>query len=143
MLLLAMILATPVAALGRGPTDDGCWVAARVIPAGTPLSRRDVDPAPCLADGVAAPLRLDRANGMLVAHETIAAGTPLGAFAAPPAAAVGAGTVLTLRSANGPVTVERTVTTLQPGRSGGRVFVRDAAGSVFAARLVLADEAAR
>lgn len=64
-----------------------------------------------------------------------AAARPAGAA---PAAPLAAGTTLTLRSVTGPVTIERAVTTLQPGRSGRRVFVRDGAGQVFAAPLVLA-----
>lgn len=42
------------------------------------------------------------------------------------------GDQMTLVSRNGPVTIERSVTALQPGAAGGRVFVRDGAGHVFA-----------
>lgn len=44
--------------------------------------------------------------------------------------AVQTGDELTLISRAGPVTVERSVTALQPGRSGRRLFVRDRAGHV-------------
>lgn len=59
---------------------------------------------------------------------------------APPASSVTSqevvnGTVLTLVSSVGPVSVERTVTTLQGARPGRRVFVRDGDGNVFASRL--------
>ncbi len=47
-----------------------------------------------------------------------------------------AGDKLVLQSRAGPVTIERTVTAVQPGRSGGRLFVRDAEGRIFAALYV-------
>ncbi|MEH3123269.1 MAG: flagella basal body P-ring formation protein FlgA [Sphingomonas phyllosphaerae] len=65
-------------------------------------------------------------------RRTIAARVPAPSFV-PERPAVTAGEALTLVARNGVVTVERRVTALQPARAGGRVFVRDGAGRVFAA----------
>lgn len=65
-------------------------------------------------------------------RRTMAARVPASSFV-PDRPAVTAGEGLTLIARNGVVTVERRVTALQPARAGGRVFVRDGAGRVFAA----------
>ncbi len=71
----------------------------------------------------------------MVAAEAIAAGTYLGRVAPLRRASVVKGAELVLRSSAGPVVIERRVTAMQPGRAGGRIFVRDADGQVFAAPL--------
>lgn len=65
-------------------------------------------------------------------RRTVAARVPAPAFV-PDKPVVAAGEGLTLVARAGLVTVERRVTALQPARAGGRVFVRDGAGRVFAA----------
>lgn len=59
---------------------------------------------------------------------------PVAADAAPlPAPKVARGDAMTLIARSGAVTIERQVAAMQSGRAGGRVFVRDAEGRVFAA----------
>ncbi|WP_028967828.1 hypothetical protein [Sphingomonas phyllosphaerae] len=65
-------------------------------------------------------------------RRTLAARVTAPAFA-PDKPTVAPGDALTLIARAGVVTVERRVTALQPARAGGRVFVRDGAGRVFAA----------
>ncbi|HEX4695805.1 hypothetical protein [Sphingomonas sp.] len=52
-----------------------------------------------------------------------------------PKPAIARGEAMTFAVRVGPVTVERPVAAMQPGRVGRRVFVRDTAGNVFSARL--------
>ncbi|MBX9813655.1 MAG: hypothetical protein K2X76_03035, partial [Sphingomonas sp.] len=68
----------------------------------------------------------------------VASGDYLGALAPLPARAIKRGAPLTLRAMAGPIVIEREVRAVQPARAGGRVFVRDADGHVFAAPLVIA-----
>ncbi|WP_280279766.1 hypothetical protein [Sphingomonas sp. CBMAI 2297] len=117
-------------------SHGGCFAAAAAIPAGAAVTAGDVIATAC-RDARPAALRYDR-GGLAVARAALPAGAYLGRLAALPRDAIGKGTPLTLRSAAGPVTVERAVTTMQSGRSGGRLFVRDAQGKVFAAPLALA-----
>ncbi|WP_341208789.1 hypothetical protein [uncultured Sphingomonas sp.] len=65
-------------------------------------------------------------------RRTLAARVPAPAFV-PETPVVTPGEALTLIARNGVVTVERRVTALQPAPAGGRAFVRDSAGRVFAA----------
>jgi flagella basal body P-ring formation protein FlgA len=95
---------------------------------------------PCDAEASAAALSFDAKASALRASGNIEAGAYLGRIAVPRAADVQAGQKLILRSTEGPVTVQRSVVALQPGRSGGRVFVRDADGEVSSAKLALSDE---
>jgi hypothetical protein len=50
-------------------------------------------------------------------------------------AGIARGSSLTLVSRVGPVTITREVTAMQPGRPGGRMFVRDPEGAVFSVRI--------
>lgn len=47
------------------------------------------------------------------------------------------------RTSEGPVSIEREVVTLQPGRPGGRVFARTRDDQVMAARLDHVEEGAK
>lgn len=116
---------------------QGCFAAARDVPAGAALAAADLAPVDCRADAPPAPLRYDRAGGVPVSAAAIAAGTYLGHVVPLAEGRVAKGETLTLRSTAGPVTIERTVVAMQPGRSGRRVFVRDSEGRIFAAPLAL------
>ncbi|MDF2385701.1 hypothetical protein JMG10_29820 [Nostoc ellipsosporum NOK] len=115
-----------------------CFAAAAALPAGAAVKAGDVIAAECRGTMPAA-LRYDR-DGLAVTRAALPAGAYLGRLATLPRDAIGKGTPLTLRSAAGPVTVERAVTTMQSGRSGARLFVRDGEGKVFAAPLALVDK---
>jgi len=126
------LAAAPVPARAAGT----CFAAANGLAAGTVLSVSDVASIPC-RDEAPAQLRYGRA-GLVIAAAAVPAGGYLGRLAALPERTVGKGAPLTLRSTSGPVTIERSVVALQSARSGGRLFVRDAGGAVFAAPLALA-----
>ncbi len=127
-------------AIAAGPGHDpgACFAAATRIPAGAAVTAGDVIAATCRGT-TPATLRYGR-DGLAVTRDALPAGAYLGRVAALPRNAIGKGAPLTLRSVAGPVTVERRVTTMQPGRAGARLFVRDAEGKVFAAPLALAGQ---
>jgi flagella basal body P-ring formation protein FlgA len=124
------IFAAFAAMLGTPP----CFAAARDIAAGTVLGAADVIAVECQA-GKGAAIRYDRASGAVIASVALPVGAYLGRIVPLPEGQVAKGTVLMLRSAAGPVVVERQVTAMQSGRSGGQVFVRDGSGQIFAAPL--------
>lgn len=114
----------------RGATP--CVATTRAVDEGGEIGADLLTSVPC--DGsVRGRLRYDRSAGVVRADEALPAGTRLGRLAMPGPAAIRTGAGLTLVSSAGPVTVRRAVTAMQPGRPGGRLFVRDAAGRVFAA----------
>lgn len=115
-----------------------CVQARIAIPAGHPIGIDHVVPTDCRSARPPA-MRYDRISGILTAAVAIESGAYLGRLRLGASAAVAKGSTLTLRSASGPVVIERQVTALQPGRSGSRIFVRDEAGAVFSAPLALAE----
>ncbi len=115
--------------------EQGCYATATAMAAEAALSAEDVTRTSCRA-GRPARVVYDRAGGAH-AGAALPRGAYLGRLAPLPSRAIGKGAPLTLRSTAGVVTIEREVVALQPGRSGRRVFVRDAQGQVFAAPLAL------
>lgn len=126
-----------VGVLAMASLGPGCFAAARDLPVGTMLVPADLAPAACASGAKRAPLRYDQASGVPVTAAAVTAGTYLGHVLPLAGARVEKGDKLTLRSTAGPVTIERAVVAMQPGRSGGRVFVRDSEGKVFAAPLAV------
>ncbi|WP_322966385.1 hypothetical protein [Sphingomonas fuzhouensis] len=122
---------------GAARTAPICWTTRHALVAGQTVTTRDVAPAPC-GGAVAA---IGGADGQPVVRSAVPAGGLLGRLVPAVPERVAPGTVLTLRSAAGVVAIERPVTTMQSGRSGRRVFVRDAQGQVFAAPLSLHGDA--
>ena len=120
----------------RAHADDGraCLKVRNDVPAGAVLTTANADPVECDIAQVAAKLRFDRSSRSVLAAEPIAAGGYLGRVALPSGDVVQRGERLSLRSRSGPVVIERSVVAMQVGRSGRRVFVRDADGHVFAVR---------
>lgn len=137
---LAIASTGPTTITLRAPTapHTGCWTTIRALAVGDPVTTRDVTATPC-ADGERAALRMT-GDGAMALTAARPAGTALGRFLPVPATRIATGTALTLRSVHGPVAIERPVTTMQPGRSGKHVFVRDERGQVFAAPLVVAED---
>jgi len=128
--LLALAVAT------QGPP----CVASRVdLAVGAPVEARALAPVDCTPARPPA-LRYDRRSGLVLAGEPIAAGVSLGRLRIDPRAGVARGQALFLRSHIGPAVIERRVEVVQGGRSGERLFVRDADGQVFAAALVMAQD---
>lgn len=115
-----------------------CFEASRAIEIDAAIARDDVATTECRGSATPA-IRYEQGAGGAVAAAAIKQGAYLGRLSVGPSRSVSRGTVLTLRSTTGPVTVERTVTTMQAGRSGRSTFVRDDRGAIFAAPLVLED----
>lgn len=114
-----------------------CYATAHLVSAGTVLVEGDVTPVECRTEAPRPAIRYDRAGGVLVAADALPAGSYLGRLAPLAGEGVAQGAALTLRSRSGPVTIERRVVAMQPGRPGGKLFVRDAGGQVFAVVLEL------
>lgn len=127
------ILAGALIAFASLPDD--CFASSRDLSAGSVLSADDVAVTPCQSVSQRAPLRYDRLAGAPVTAATIPAGTYLGRLAPLAQIRIEKGQRLTLRSASGPVVIEREVVAVQPGVPGGRVFVSDASGRVFSVRV--------
>jgi flagella basal body P-ring formation protein FlgA len=125
-----------VAATAADRLAGSCAQLARPVEAGAAVSGEDLEPAPCGAGTAAADLRFDRLNRIVRAGGPLAAGTYLGRISATPAPSVDKGDKLSLVATAGPVRVTRDVVAMQPGRAGGRVFVRDSEGNVTSAPLV-------
>lgn len=115
-----------------------CFATMSDLAAGAAITAADVTQADCGVRPIAR-LRYGQ-GGLVIAGEAIPAGAYLGRLPALPKRAIGKGALLTLRSSAGPVTIERSVVAMQPARSGGKLFVRDENGSVFAAPLALSEE---
>jgi len=109
----------------------GCWENVLPVAAGELITAETVAPAPCSGVPAAGTVRFVRTSGQVRAASDLSAGTYLGRLMPPPAGAVQAGASLSLLSTSGPVTIARPVTTLQAGRPGRRVFVRDEDGQVL------------
>jgi flagella basal body P-ring formation protein FlgA len=131
------MLAYP-ALLLAGFLSGDCATAARDLPAGAAIAAIDLTPTACRRDAPRPALRYDARNGAVVATAALPAGAYLGRVALfAGARRIAQGEALVLRSSIGPITIERPVTAMQPGRSGERLFVRDAEGNVFPVRLAL------
>lgn len=107
-----------------------CQALSHHIPSGDTIDRADVVPVACGEPVVGVPLSFDKLHQKLRATSHLAAGRKLGRIDIPASAPIEAGDTLTLVASVGPVTVERSVTALQPGGPGGRVFVQDGEGQV-------------
>lgn len=117
-----------------------CLVLVNPVAAGALLSAADAAPAPCPRIPPAAALGYQRQNRAVRAETDLAAGTPLGRIRLPASPGVAAGERLMLTSTAGPVRIRREVTALQPGRGGGRLFVRTDDGEILAAPVAEAAE---
>jgi flagella basal body P-ring formation protein FlgA len=120
-----------LAPLGRAPVP--CFALLRAVRADEPLTMEDVGQVACGGDKAAAPVRYQRRGSVARAAAALPEGSYLGRVALPAEKGVDRGEALTLASRVGPVTVERSVVSLQPGRPGRRLFVRDEEGHVIAA----------
>lgn len=117
------------------PVKAKCLRSTHAIAAGQHLTNADAEPIPCDPTQPKATLRFDRQLGAVIAADPVAAGEILGAVRLASTAFVPAGTGMHYRTAEGPVTIEREVVTLQPGRAGRSVFARTIDGQVISAPL--------
>ena len=116
-------------------TARRCFRTARALAAGTASRRDDVTPTDCRADARTASLRFNSATRDYQPIDAIPAGGYLGRLPTLHAIAIDRGDIAHLQSEQGPVTVEREVTALQPSRPGHRVFVATADGKILSAPL--------
>lgn len=110
-----------------------CSAAATLIPAGRMVEAADLVPLPCPAQIQGNWLR--PVAGGYQARADIPAGTPLGRPLVRAITPIAAATPVVLRTAIGPVVIERQAATVQPGRPGRSVFARTADGAVLVAPL--------
>jgi len=107
-----------------------CAEVTRPLAAGAAVSDEDLVPVPCYGAAAPAELRFNRLNRVLRTSGPLAAGTYLGRISVGAAPDVDKGDKLSLVVTAGPVRVSRAVVAMQPGRAGGRLFVRDSEGNV-------------
>lgn len=127
-----------VRALGHAPAPAGglsCFALSRFVARGAILSSSDLAPASCGSGKADAQIAFDRDDRVTRAAVDLAAGTNVGRVALLAEPAVDRGQELTLISTAGPVQIQRKVVAAQPGRPGGKIFVRDEDGKVLTAPL--------
>lgn len=112
-----------------------CYAMRFELPAGQYISRDEVAETDCTGAAGDRRLRYDRHAAAPVTRAAIPAGAYLGRLRLPDSSPLAAGEKLLLQTRIGAVSVERSVTTLQPGRPGKRLFVRTAEGKLLASRL--------
>lgn len=112
-----------------------CFTLRHDLDAGDYLDRHAVEPAPCLDRATTPQFRFDRRVNAPYLSSSLAAGAYLGSLALREGAIIGAGSGLSHVSRQGPVTIERAVTAVQPARAGKAMFVRTQDGAIFASRL--------
>lgn len=112
---------------------QACAELARPLAAGAAVSEGDLAPVPCRSEAAPAELRFDRRDRIVRSSGPLAAGAYLGRISTGPSPAVDKGDKLSLVATAGPVRVSREVVAMQPGRAGGRLFVRDSEGNVTSA----------
>jgi hypothetical protein len=130
--------AEEAAAAAAAPTGI-CFALSRPVARGAALMAGDAVATPCREGEPRARLAFDRRDHRVRAAADLAAATYLGRVSLPAGSGVERGDALTLVSTIGSVRVQRKVVAVQPGRSGGKVFVRDEDGQVLTAPLSLAD----
>jgi flagella basal body P-ring formation protein FlgA len=108
-----------------------CFVAATMISKGEFISNSLVDPTPC--EGEVTPLLIgyDRDAQAPAASQEIASGTYLGTVRPITDRRIAKDESVQLVTGAGPVTITRSVTTVQAGREGRNVAIRTQDGEVF------------
>ncbi len=130
-----------VVVAGEQPLHHGaCFTAITDIEAGRHIVVADVSASACNGEIPAAGLGYDRDLGAPMARGTIDAGAYLGAIRPLSAEPAVAGQELTLRVADGPIIVERTVVAAQGARGGDNIFVRTKDGELLSQPLILSRE---
>lgn len=112
-----------------------CYAAGSDIPAGIALERAMLAEVACTRETAGRWLAHDAASRTLFARNDIPAGTYLGHVRLAAPGTVAPGSRLVFRTGEGPVTVEREVTALQPGRPGRHLFARTQDGEVVRSKL--------
>lgn len=121
-------------------TAANCFASRINIVASTAIRKADLAPAACQRGMLERWLGYDPASRSYFARREIPAGAYLGAIRVTAPAATPAGTPLVFRTSKGPVTVEREVVAIQPGRPRHRIFVRTEDGHVLRSSLAVEDD---
>jgi len=129
-----LVAALAAAAPAAEPAPSACARMLHAVEAGALLAASDVAPAECGGRGPAPAFRYEPASGAARAVRALAAEEIVPAVPAAALVAVRPGEPLILAVRRGAVTLNRTVTALQPARPGQKLFVRAADGRVFAVR---------
>lgn len=133
-----------LAFLADAPASDRCVVTLRDLDAGEHVTLDAVRHVPCRGNNIPKEhVSFDRSTRSAIVPRSIPVGTYLGQLWPHKTPILPKGSRMTLRAMSGPAIVEREVVTLQPGRSGERIFVRDDNGNVFAASLHMDESAGR
>lgn len=114
---------------------NACYQTRAAVPAGSYLNRSDAVAAQCTPDLDTANLSFDRNARAPFTASDLAAFSYLGNVLLPEIEPIRAGTKMTLRTVSGPVTIDQSVITLQPGRPGKRTFVQTDGGKVISEKL--------
>lgn len=112
-----------------------CYAARTDLAAGSYLDRDAVAEVECKTQAGDRRVGYDTGAGVAIVRSPIAAATYLGRLRLGDRAPIAAGKPMVLRTSIGPVIVERSVTTLQPGRHGDRMFVRTDDGMLLVSTL--------
>jgi flagella basal body P-ring formation protein FlgA len=136
--MLALLAFT---ALSANVAEAGpCVATQRAVAAGAHLTAADLQTVPCRDGVLVAEIAYSAETRSAVARQMLPAGTYLGRLYADSSVILPKGSRVVLRAVAGPAVIEREVVTLQPARSGQRVFVRDADGRIFAVPLIVSEE---
>lgn len=128
--MIGTLLVVMAAASGAAAMPP-CRFVVRPISAGEAVSASDTVEGRC-SDRLPRPrLRYDVQAKVARAAVDLAPGDELGRVLLSERKNVLPGEVLVLTATVGPVAITKSVTALQPGRPGRRLFVRDEAGQVF------------
>lgn len=121
------------AASGAAGTMPPCRFVVRPIGIGEAVSASDTVEGNC-SDRLLRPrLRYDIQAKIARAAVDLTPGDELGRALLPERKTVLPGERIVLTATIGPVAITKSVTALQPGRPGRRMFVRDEAGQIFSA----------
>jgi flagella basal body P-ring formation protein FlgA len=111
-----------------------CFALSQALAAGSYVEAADITQAECHEWMPRLPMRFDRQVNMVRLSAPLPAGTYLGRVSSRHRSIIQADQELVLAARNGPVTIERSVRSLQPARRGDAIFVRTHDGAILSAQ---------
>lgn len=123
--------------------NEVCAETSEAVNSGAPIWSEQTRAISCDRERTAADLSFRPRSGEAVAAQNLAAGTYLGRIRLPSRPEISPADRLTVKSAVGPVVIQREVTALQAGRADRRLFVMTGDGEVFAAPAASTTEGSR
>jgi hypothetical protein len=116
--------------------SSSCYRAKEDVSRGSIVSNGNLEPIACDAKANAVPVVYDPIHNVTRSAANAAAAVYFGALALPIDIPSSNSTHVDFLVNIGAVTIEKTVTLLQPASNGQRAFVRDNEGNVFSMRLI-------